>query len=324
MTTPNPQGSGGGVTSDALDALLGSTDGLYAKRVAGAWAQAAAGGTVPLVAQGRLTLVSGDPSPATDQTGKSTLYYTPFNGNRLALYVSSAWQLDTFSEPSIALSGLTSGKNYDVFAYDNAGTVTLELLAWTDDTTRATALARQDGVLVKSGAATRRYLGTIRTTGTTTTEDSNAKRFVFNADNRLLRGSSQRDGSAQFFSFTSLNAWALLNAGGDGGWKHEFVVGLDEDDVFVETSIHFSYDTTGTYLQLGLDSVTAPSASADGCFRTTSAGDRLDSTLRARPGVGYHYVATLVYNDGGGGASYWNAYDGIGLKTSGLRTRTMR
>lgn len=324
MSTP-PQGSGGGVTSSALDGLLGSTDGLYAKRVAGAWTQAAAGGTVPLVAQGRLTLVTGDPSPATDQVGASTLYYTPFRGNTIALYASGSWTTRTFAELSLALSGLTSGKNYDVFAYDNAGTVALELgPAWTNDTTRATALALQDGVWVKSGAATRRYLGTIRTTGTTTTEDSNAKRFVFNADNRLLRGSSQRDGSAQFFSFTSLSAWALLNAGGDGGWKHEFVVGLDEDDVFAETCVHFSYDTTGTYLQLGLDSVTAPSASADGCFRTTSAGDRLDSTLRARPGVGYHYVATLVYNDGGGGASYWNAYDGIGLKTSGLRTRTMR
>lgn len=311
-----PQGSGGGVTSAALDTLLGSVDGLFAKRVSGSWTQAAAGGTVPLVAQGRLTLVSGDPSPATDQTGKSTLYYTPFNGNRLALYVSSAWQLDTFSEPSIALSGLTSGKNYDVFAYDNAGTVTLELLAWTDDTTRAAALARQDGVWVKSGSPTRRYLGTIRTTGTTTTEDSNAKRFVWNADNRLLRGSSQVP--ATDFSQTSNAAWASLN-GGSAEWIHALVVGLAEDDLHARARLATDY-LAGLAVSLGVDGTTPHASACESYWRPNAAIvgalTNLEGSLSFRPSVGYHTVQALAYGD----VTAFNIYCAGISQSAGLST----
>ncbi len=48
---------------------------------------------------------------------------------------------------------------------DSSGTPTLEALVWTNDTTRATALVRQDGVWSKTGALTRRYLGTVRVDG---------------------------------------------------------------------------------------------------------------------------------------------------------------
>lgn len=102
----------------------------------------------------------------------STLYWTPYRGNRTSLYDGTRWKVHAVAESSIALTGLTSGKPYDVFLYDNAGTPTLELLVWTSDTVRATALALQDGVYVKSGATTRRYLGTIYTTATDATEIS--------------------------------------------------------------------------------------------------------------------------------------------------------
>ena len=111
---------------------------------------------------GRLTLESGAPVSSADQSGKTTLYYTPYKGNLIALYDGSKWNALVFEELSLSLAGLTANKNYDIWAYDNSGTVTLEALVWTNDSTRATALAYQDGVMVKSGAATRRYLGTIR------------------------------------------------------------------------------------------------------------------------------------------------------------------
>ncbi len=53
---------------------------------------------------------------------------------------------------------------------------------------RATALGEQDGVLVKSGDATRRYLGTCSTTSVSgKTEDSYLRRLVWNYDNRVDR-----------------------------------------------------------------------------------------------------------------------------------------
>ena len=137
---------------------------------------------------GRLTLASGVPLSFDDQTGKTTLYYTPYNGNVILLYVAGAWKFKTFAELSLSLSGYVADKNYDIWMYDNSGTPTLESTVWTNDTTRATALAYQDGILVKSGDPTRRYLGTIRITGTTgQCEDSNLRRFVWNMYNRHLK-----------------------------------------------------------------------------------------------------------------------------------------
>lgn len=137
---------------------------------------------------GRLTLASGVPLTFTNQTAKTTLYYTPYIGNVILLYVSGAWKFKTFSELSLSLSGYVADKNYDIWMYDNSGTPTLASTVWTNGTTRATALAYQDGILVKSGDPTRRYLGTIRITGTTgQCEDSDEKRFVWNMYNRNLK-----------------------------------------------------------------------------------------------------------------------------------------
>ena len=144
--------------------------------------------------QGRLTLESGVAVSTSNQTAKTTLYFTPYNGNQIALYNGSAWIMRSFTETSLSLSGYTADTNYDIWAYDNAGTLALASTAWTNATTRATALALQNGVYVKSGDATRRYLGTIRTTATAgQSEDSASKRFVWNYYNRIQTQNNTRD-----------------------------------------------------------------------------------------------------------------------------------
>lgn len=137
--------------------------------------------------QGRLTLETGVAISTSDQTAKTTLYYTPYTGNAVSLYSSSRWLRYTFSELSLSLSGYTASKAFDIFIYDNAGTPALESLVWTNDTTRATALVWQDGLRVKSGDPTRLYLGTIYTSATGQCEDSKSKRYVWNAYNRVPR-----------------------------------------------------------------------------------------------------------------------------------------
>jgi hypothetical protein len=141
----------------------------------------------PNVCQGRLTLTTGLPVTIADVTGATTIYFTPYMGNKIALYDGAAWAIFTLTERSIALGTLTAALPYDVFIYSNAGTLTLEVLAWTNVNTRATNLVFQDGIYVKTGATTRRYLGTFYTTATTTTEDSFAKRLLWNYYNRLRR-----------------------------------------------------------------------------------------------------------------------------------------
>jgi len=147
----------------------------------------------------RLTLETGVPVSSSDQLAKTTVYCTPITGNRLDLYDAAGVPTTrTSAEFSIALPAVAS-QVYDVFCYSNAGVPTLELLAWTNDTTRATALVRTTtGTLTKSADLTRRYLGTVRTTTAAgQTEDSVAKRYLWNYYHRIRRGlHSRMDGKA--------------------------------------------------------------------------------------------------------------------------------
>lgn len=150
---------------------------LYAKSTGRVYAKDASGrefmlnDSDPGIADFRLTLTSGTPVMTVDTTG-TTLYMTPYRGNRLALWntTESIWEVFAFAEQSIALSGLTAGRNYDVFGYLNAGAFTFDLVAWTNDTTRATAIAYQDGVPVKTGALERRLIGSFRALSATQIE----------------------------------------------------------------------------------------------------------------------------------------------------------
>lgn len=217
-------------------------------------------GTIDTPAGGRLTLTAGNPTPSGDVTGATTIYYSPYVNNRVALYDStnSRWQLHTFSEVSLALGTLISGRNYDVFLYDNAGTKTLEAVSWTGDNARTTALATQDNVYVKSGATARRYVGTFRTTSTTTTEDSATKRFVWNMDNRepeiLFANPAYNDNNSDTtYTLTGASVTAL---NGGTGSKTEMVCGLQ---TIVEVQVRFCGNCSaagGTTVGVGIDQIT--------------------------------------------------------------------
>lgn len=224
-----------------------------------------------LIAEGRLTLTSATPITTADVTAATSVLWTPYKGNRIALFDGTNWKMFTFTETTLALGTLVKYQGYDVFGYDSSGTVTLEAAEWANATVtmtsanptvvtwtangmatgdsitfttsgalptnvvantqyfittvtadtfklsttrktlaagtfidgtagaqsgthtghnpqfRQTALAYQNGVLVKSGTTTRRYLGSFLTTATTTTEDSFTKRFLYNYYNRVPR-----------------------------------------------------------------------------------------------------------------------------------------
>lgn len=94
--------------------------------------------TVPGTNGFRLTLATGDPVPTTDQTSKTTIYWTPFLHNRVALYNGKTWALFTTAELSLALGTLVNAQAYDVFVYDNSGTLTLEAVEWSNATVTMT------------------------------------------------------------------------------------------------------------------------------------------------------------------------------------------
>lgn len=156
----------------------------------------------------RLTALSGNPRTGDDIIGATNIFLTPDVGDGITLYdsVDGLWYTYHTGEISISLSGLAANSNFDVFAYQSGGTVAIESLAWAGDR-RATAVTRTNGVPVKSGDLTRRYVGTFRTTSSGTTEDSHERRYVI--DEHDIEGLAHRD---------------ELSDGLHYGWQGPFVV----------------------------------------------------------------------------------------------------
>ena len=109
--------------------------------------------------------MSGTPVVTSDQTAKTTIYYTPYAGSVAPFWDGTSWTLIGLAELSLALdssSGHTSyhqsGKNFDLFLDANSGTPRLvERPAWTNDTTRASDIARQNGVWLNAASMTARF-----------------------------------------------------------------------------------------------------------------------------------------------------------------------
>lgn len=112
--------------------------------------------------QGRLTYESGVAVPDADLQNCQTLYYTPYNGNTVALYDATAgiWRLYTFAEISLDITGLSADTAYDIVLSLSGSTLTLESQAWTDPLTLPTR-DMQNGVLVQAGDPTKRLVGSI-------------------------------------------------------------------------------------------------------------------------------------------------------------------
>ena len=251
------------------------------------------------ICQGRLTLTTATPITTGDVTGATSIFFTPYAGANIALFDGTRWSLCTFTELTLALGTLTSGSPYDVFIFNNAGTLTLESLAWTNATTRATALVKQDGVLMKTGALTRRYLGTFVTTSTTQTEDSVANRYLFNYYNRVIRNLKAVD-TTNSWTYTTAT-WRSTNASTTVGVARvEVCIGWSEDLLVARSFAVAQGNAGGQQIGsgVGIDATSTNSAETFGYFVGTGIFGTGIATYRGYPGVGYHFIQNLEIGDG--------------------------
>lgn len=213
----------------------------------------------PPLPGGRLTLTTQTPVVNSDVAGVSNVYYTPYIHNWLWLWDGYIWVPLEMSEPSYTLSALTSGKNYDVFAYKSGSLPALEVTAWNTDTARTTDITLTDGRYTKSGDKTRLYLGTFRTTGTTTTEDSFAKRFLFNAYNQVARPMKVVESTSSWTYST--DSWQ--QARNTSANQLDFVSGFNWTKVTAKACGKCSISVGSQYgsVGIGLDSTSVNSAS---------------------------------------------------------------
>lgn len=263
---------------------------------------------------GRLTAESGVAASTTDQTSKSTLYYTPdFHGLISVPNGSGGWSTVNTGELSLALSGLTSGKNYDVFAYLNSGSLTFDLgTAWTSDTARSLALTTLNGRRVNNssftsvirghtvGASAGLYLGTIRTTATTTTEDSATKRFIWNLYNQRSRW-LLRNTAASGYTYSTAT-WRYIN--NDSAHKLELVCGVAAYSMLDIIAQQYVDSTLAVvrYCGIGIDTGTTANVS-DG--KTKAELETLVARLLTSPAIGYHFYAWVEFGAGSGTQTWY-------------------
>lgn len=272
------------------------------------------GTAVAPICQGRLTLTTNVPVTTTDVTGATNVYFTPCVGNKVALYTGSTWAKFTFTQLTLALGTLTSARPYDVFLDHNSGTPQLVSLAWTNDTTRATALAYQDGVLVKSGTATQRYLGTFYTTSTTTTEDSVANRYLWNYYNRVDRPMLKQDATASW----SYSTAAFRQANNSTANRLNFVIGVSEDAVTAQSFSYVQSSTTTArtvITAVGLDSTSGFATGALGGYNTVSSAlvQTISCNYRGLVSAGRHYLAWLEYGAGTDTQTWYGSASATGI-----------
>lgn len=301
-------------------------------------------------------LTSGKNFDAYLFTSSATPSATNTSTEVLTFGSATGWATGSYVTVSATGNGLTAGTNYwynaassttgslhttvaDALAGTNkvdlTGSVTATLTAvslelsaaWTNDTTRADALTTQDGAYVKSGATTRLYLGTFRTSGSSVTEDSGGgtssavggKRFLWNLYNRVRRWLAVID-TTNTWSYTTQT---IRQANGASGNKVEYVCGLAEDAVeahvtstcFVASNVNFL-----AIVGVGVDSTTAFSGRRSGAYNSSGSVTNIQALSGAYtgyPGLGYHYLAWCEI--GADGTSTFSGDGGADGRQSGLQ-----
>lgn len=252
---------------------------------------------------GRLTLTSGTPVTTSDVTGATSVYYTPYLHNVIVLWDGSDWVPVTFSEQTLALGTVTSGLPYDVFGYLSSGALAVEKLAWTNGTTRATAVTLQDGRYCKSGDKARLYLGTFYTTSTTQTEDSDLKRFVWNMYNRVPRRLRVNE---------TTNNWTYAaatwrSANNSTSNRVQVMCGLASMIDLLLAVMILPAGSGAAEVSIGEDSTSAPvSDIISSAFVSTTAINYFSAAARLvkNASVGFHYYQWIERSDAGTNTFY--------------------
>jgi len=260
----------------------------------------------PQICEGRLTLSTGVSVSAVDVSSSGVVFFTPHTGNRIALYVPNyGWRLYTFSELSLDLSAVAADINLDIWIYDNAGVLTLACTPWSNDTLRATAIVRQDGIYCKAGALNYRYLGTLRTSAAGVTCDTAEKRFVWNYYNRVSQRLYRHDPTSSWtYSTIAWRAWNNSTSN-----RLQFVIGVNE----VQVNLSFMAGTFNSSsiirtVGIGLDSVILPSSNSVWAMNSVVEWSECHAVYNGYPGLGFHYLQLLEIGYTSPAVTYYGSY----------------
>ena len=249
----------------------------------------------------------------------------------------TSWTLVSLAELSLALdsnSGHTgyhqSGKNFDLFLDYNGGSPRLVSgPAWTNDTTPAVDVVRQNGIWLNVASMTARFgtssgdtatiaasratwLGTFRASANGQTEmslapaaaagGSNNKLFLWNAYNRRPLAALVRE-SADSWTYATASWRAFNNSNSN---RLSYVVGLNEDPVAADVR-GLMVNSAGTgILGIGVDSTSAFSG-LTGAGGGSTANVPASASYNGYPGRGFHFLQMLEQSNSGTTTFYGDA-----------------
>lgn len=263
----------------------------------------------------RLSLAAADAFPQANQTAKTDLYLLPFRDNLARLYDGSAWQLRTIASLAFDITtdtdydsaAIASGSLYDVFIAWNSGTHKLVFKKWTSSgagsSTRATALTKQDGVDVLSGATDHVFIGTVYVNGSTNLEDSTSNRYVGNLYNAQPRAMSVDAG-------TVVHSWS----GGVRPWNNNTALRMN----FVCPEVR-RIDISGI-----MGTIDSSPAKAGAAIDSTTSGyvlvENRSNTFHRTPfpkaavlGAGFHYVQLVEDAESSGSGNFYEIKGEVNL-----------
>lgn len=303
--------------------------------------------------QGRLTLTSATPVTTSDVTAATAVYYTPYIGDLVAICNGTTFSGTTFTELTLNLasnSGYTnyhqSGKGFDVFVYSDAGTLRLGTgPAWSSDTARGTGagtteIERYKGMWVNKNTIALRwgsnssdttssvgirqatYVGSIYCTANGQTEDSMAKRNVWNCYNRAERQLKVVD-TTDSWSYT-LAAFRQVRAQTSN--QVDVLRGLDEDLVDLKAYLTAVNNNASVNIitAIGLDSTTAKAADCLVGYQYIHVANyyvALHAKYDGLPGLGKHSLTWLEYSAATGTTTFIGD-GGTTIMQSGLIGKT--
>lgn len=263
---------------------------MVAASTAAAQAAINLGTSIRLLVGGRLAANATDPLGGSGGVGINTIYYHPFASDRISLLnpTLGVWQEQSFGLCSLAMAALTNNMPFDVFAWSNAGALTLEGVSWSSDTARATAITNLGGMYVKSTDSTRLYLGTGYKFAGNVYDDNNL-RGVWNMFNRVPKPVTLAEDFDTSWNYSTA-AWRRRV-----GYSSSLdrVCGLaDVDDVNLDIFGRFINSTAtvrAAAVGIGIDATNANSATITVAGSASNAAEQNYSAhLRSRGLLGRH------------------------------------
>lgn len=289
----------------------------------------------PRQPDGRLTLITATPIINSDQTGKGTIYYTPYIGDACPIYNGNYYVPAMFTEATLTLNATNhpTTKVYDVYASLQAGVFTLSAMYWGSNTARSTSaggktgaanasILQKNGIWVNNAAISASdsfngttgvaiaqyqgtYLGSFYTTADAQTGialkpsaasgGSNNIIGLFNAYNRVQTTAISRDSNSPWTYSTA--TWRT--ADGSTSNRVSWIDGLQQINLCARYSFGVSFAVSGNKYSGGvnLDSTSA----TPNLFATNEGVANEIMTINQAepffPQLGFHYIQAMEYSD---------------------------